>query len=395
MAAADELLQDYITDPTRMYCYSAIKSLIQRLEKLFHDCFLFISGRSGFTFGSPAPTTTPVTPGGFSLASAITNSTSSPFTGTFTLGKTSASTGTSNTGFTFGGGLLQPTELSTFLTPKTQAGGFTFVRAPFQGCTLEANKTTAPATVDPTPTFAAPAPTTTPVAPGGISLASANTNGTSSPFTGGITVCKTSASTGASNTGFTFGGGLTQPPGLSTFVIPNTQASGFVSAPLQSFTLEANKTTTPATVNPTPAFTAPAPTTTPAYSASSGLTLTSDNVGGNPTSGLTLGATAVTTTTRGLSLGSGFKLGGTAATPAGTGFTLSVPAASSATPIIGSLSGLATTPAATASGVTASTGLPLGTTGTSTAPGFSFGAVSGLKFGSTQTTSLSTATTTG
>ena len=59
MAAADELLQHYITDATRMHCYSAIKSLIQRLQKLFHDCYFSILGGSLFTFSSPADSNPP------------------------------------------------------------------------------------------------------------------------------------------------------------------------------------------------------------------------------------------------------------------------------------------------------------------------------------------------
>ncbi|XP_020612548.1 nucleoporin nsp1-like [Orbicella faveolata] len=177
-------------------------------------------GESAFTFGSPAPTATPVTPGGVSLASLITNATSSPFTEGLTLGKTSDSTGISNTGFTFGGGSTQPT-----------VGGFNF---------------------------------------GSAAVESLTTNATSSPFTEGFTLGKTSAPTGTSNTGFTFGGGSTQPT-----------VGGFNSgsASLLGFTFGAAKPTAPATVNPTPEFTTGG-ATTGASSASSGFTLTSDSVTG-------------------------------------------------------------------------------------------------------------------
>lgn len=205
-------------------------------------------------------------------------------------------------------------------------------------------------------THGSPAPTATPVAPGFISVGSLATNATSTtPLTEGLTLGITSAPTGLSNTGFTMG--EAQPTGLSgsMFGIPNTQVGGFTfgSAPSQGFTLGAGKTTASASVNPTTAFTFGG-ATTPASSASSGFTLGNGSVGGNPTSGLTLGATSVTTTTGGLSLGGGFKLGGIAASSANAG-----------------------------------------TTGTSTAPRFSFPPASGVELGTTQTTSLPTGTTTG
>ena len=86
-------------------------------------------------FGSAAPSTTPVPLGGF------------------TFGQTSAFTGTSSTGFNFGGGLAQPTGLSSpsFGTPNTQEGELTFGSAPSEGFILGAGKTTAPATLNPTP----------------------------------------------------------------------------------------------------------------------------------------------------------------------------------------------------------------------------------------------------
>ena len=218
----------------------------------------------------------------------------------------------------------------------------------------------------------------------------------SSPFTGGFTLGKTAAATGTS-----LGGGLAQPTGLSgsMFSTPNTQAGGLGlgSAPSQGFALGTSKTTAPATVNPTLAFT-PGGAPTAASSASSGFSLGGSSGVGNPSSGLTIGGTPATTAASGLSLGGGFKLPGTAATPASAGFTLGIPAAttSSVTPVIGSLSGIAKTTVSSATISTTSTGLTLGTTGTTTATGFSFPATSGIKLGTTQTTtSLSTATTTG
>ena len=115
----------------------------------------FIVGGSGFTFGSPAPTTTLVAPGGISLASSTTNATSSRLTEGLTLSKTSASTGTSNTGFTFLWGLDQPTGLSGSIcgTPNTQASILTLESAPSQSFTPGAGKLTAPAMINPTSAF--------------------------------------------------------------------------------------------------------------------------------------------------------------------------------------------------------------------------------------------------
>ena len=411
---------------------------------LFIIAFILILGESGFTFGSPALAANPVSPSGISLASLTTNaaSSSSPFTEGLTLGETSASTGTSNTGFKFGGSSTQPT-----------VSGFNFESTPLQG--LTANATSSPFTEGLTPgkTSASAGASNTgfkfggsPTQPPcGFNFSAAagqclTVNATSSPSTEEFTPGKTSASTGTSNTGFKFGGSSPQPTGVFNFgsaplqgLTANATSSPFIeeftpsetsantgtsnsgftvagssaqptvggfnfgSAPLRGFTLT-GKTTAPAMVNPTPAFT-PGGATTGASSASSGFTLTSDSVGSYPSSVLTLGATQATATTSSLFLGGRFKLGETTATPASTGFTtLGVPVvvSSSATPVTGSLPGLATTAVATATGTTASTCLTLGFTGASAVPGFSFPAASGFTFGATQTTmSLSTATTTG
>ena len=278
-------------------------------------------GEAGFTFGNPAFATNAVASGGISLASLTSNSISSPFTEGLTPGQTSAITETSNIGFTFAGGSTQPT-----------VGVFKFGSAPLQESTA---------------------------------------NATSSPFTEGLTPGKTSASSGTSNTGFEFGGSSVQP---------TVGGFNFGSTPLQGFTFEAGKTTAPAMVNPTPAFTPGGAT--------------------NLSSVLTLGATPVTTTSSAFR-GGVLKLGGTTAPPASTGFTtpgVPVVVSSSATPVTVSFSGLATTAAATATATnsTASTGLTLGSTGASAVPGFSFAAASGFKIGAAQTTtSLSTATKTG
>ena len=99
------------------------------------------------------------------MYSVTTNATSSLFTGEFTFGQSSASTGTSNTGLNFGGGLTQPTGLSgsAFSTPNAQDGGLTFGSAPSQGFTLGAGKTTARATLNPKP-FGASQTTSLPTA---------------------------------------------------------------------------------------------------------------------------------------------------------------------------------------------------------------------------------------
>ena len=225
-------------------------------------------------------------------------------------------------------------------------------------------------------------------------MASLNTNTTTSSFTRGFTFVKIFASSETSNTGFTFGGGLAQPNGLSgsIFGTPQAQTSGLgLGSASQGFTLGTDKTTAPATVNPTQAFT-PGSATTAVFSTSAVLGLKSGSAGGTPSPGLIVEATPAATTTSELSVGGGLKL----ATPASSGVTLGIPAAaSSATPVIESLSGLAKATAATATASTTSTGLTLGTAGTTVAPEFSFPAASGFTFDATQTTSLSTATTTG
>ena len=357
--------------------------------------FIFILGEAGFTFDNPeglTPGQTCASAGtsniGFTFAGGSTqptvgvfkfgstplqeltaNVTSSPFTEGLTPGKTSASTGTSNIKFTFAGGPTQPS-----------VGLFKFGSTPLQE--LTANVSSSPFTEGLTPgkTSASTDTSKTGFKFGGSSaqptvgifnfgsapLQELTANATSSPFTKGLTPGKTSASTGTSNSGLTFAGGLVQP---------TVGGFNFGSAPSQGFTLEARKTTAPAMVNPIPTFTPGGVTT----GASSEFTPT-------------LGVTPVTTTTNSLFLGGAFKLGGAKATPASTGFrTTGVPVvvSSSAPLVTGSLSGLATSAAATAD-------LTLGSTGASAVPGFSFPTASGFTFNATQTTTtLSNATTTG
>lgn len=354
------------------------------------------SASTGFSFGASSATaaTIPGTAGG------LTFGTTPGTTGKITLGATPA---TQASGFSFGStpsGGFQFSKPAATVASTPQTGGFALGSGTSAGLSFGAAATSS---TQPASTgislgttggsgfaFGIPAPSAAP-ATGGITLGGITTAAGPSSFTGGLTLGKPTAATGPTSSGFNLGGVTTQPTGLlgSTMGTPKTQAGGLIlgSAPSQGFTLGGSKTTAPTSVASTPAFTFGGGPTA-AASASTGFSL------GGSSTGLTLGATP-TTTSGGLTLGAGgIKLGGAAApvSSAAPGLSLgfATPKSTSAVPVLGSLSGLAKTTAAP----TASTATTSATAASSLATGLSLPVTGGIKFGTTQSTSLSTATTT-